>query len=246
MHTALFVLLAALTVQSAAPAQPPAQPPARKPSPPARPTMTVTVTDLEGKTLPDVWVKATGPVDRETATDASGQVTFRNMSPGTYRLRFEHDDFVMFEREVAQTARALAITVALNAAPPRPEAPPPPPPDPVKPSLPPAGPPTSLSIPDFFERKSAPDTNLQVGCAPDMSASLMQIREPLAQHTHDDSDEMLYVVGGEGIHKVGGRDVPLEAGVLSVVPRGTPHSITRRGGRPVVVLSILSGPCAAR
>src|SRR5262245_30857426 len=31
----------------------------------------VQVTSLEGKTLPDVWVKASGPVDREGPTDSS-------------------------------------------------------------------------------------------------------------------------------------------------------------------------------
>ena len=114
------------------PAKPPAKPQARQPAPSARQVLTITVTNLEGRTLPGVWVKATGPVDRETPTDDSGMVVLHNMLPGTYRVRFEHDDYVTFEREVTQAARALAINVALNAAPPKSApAPAPPPPQPV-------------------------------------------------------------------------------------------------------------------
>jgi mannose-6-phosphate isomerase-like protein (cupin superfamily) len=212
--------------------------------------MTVTVTNLEGRTLPGVWVKASGPVDREASTDESGMVVFRNMGAGTYRLRFEHDEFVTFEREVVMAARALPVTVALNAAPPKPPPPPVTPPTPPPPALPPSGPPTFVSIPDFVERNfvgNAPSLTSLVGCAPSASSNLLQLRDPLAPHSHADSDEMLYVVAGEGTHKISGRDVPLSAGVFAVVPRGTPHSIVRRGSRPIIVLSILSGePCVPK
>jgi mannose-6-phosphate isomerase-like protein (cupin superfamily) len=64
----------------------------------------------------------------------------------------------------------------------------------------------------------------------------------LTARTHDDADEALYVVAGEGIEQVAGRSVPLSPGTLAVVPRGTPHTITRQGSRVLVLLSILSGP----
>ena len=102
MLAALLVLPTGASIASAQ---------ARKPAAPARSTMTITVTDLEGKTLPGVWVKASGPVDREAATDESGMVIFRNMNTGTYRLRFEHDDFVTLERDVVQAARPLPVNV---------------------------------------------------------------------------------------------------------------------------------------
>ena len=223
---------------------------ARKPAQAARPTMTITVTDLEGKTLPDVWVKATGAVDREAPTDENGMVTFRNMRTGTYRLRFEHDEFVTLEREVTQGARALPVNVSLNAAPPKPE------PEPEVPAptgtsgeLPAAGPPTRVSIPDFFERNylgSAPSQTSVVGCVPSMTTQLLQLREPLGEHTHENEDELLYIVGGDGTHRIAGTDFPLTAGVLATVPRGTPHSITRRGRNPLVLLSITSEPCSSR
>lgn len=246
MNTAVFFLAGALTLQGAtsvAPAQ------ARKPV--VRPSMTVTVTNLEGKTLPDVWVKASGPVNREAATDENGIVTFRNMTAGTYRLRFEHDDFVTLERDVTQAGRALPVNVALNAAPPKAEAalPPAPAPAPAGPALPPAGPPTFVSIPDFFEKNylgSAPSQTSLVGCVPGMTTQLLQLRDPLGEHVHAAVDELLYVVGGEGTHRISGRDIPLSAGVLATVPRGTSHSITRRGRNPIVVLSITTEPCASK
>lgn len=217
---------------------------------PARPAATIIVTDMEGKPLADVRVKATGPVDREAATDADGTVTLRNMTAGTYRLRFDHDDHVLFEREVTvQAGRALKATVSLAAAPAPP--PPPPAPEPEPPpagrTLPPAGPPTFVSIPDFVAKNfvgNAPSMTSLMGCAPSATSNLLQLRDPLAQHTHDEADEMLYIVAGEGTHRIGGREIPLSAGVFAVVPRGIPHSIARRGSRPIIVLSILSDqPC---
>lgn len=236
--------------------QPPAKPPAaqtprRQPAPPpiTRTTLSVQVTDLEGKGLGDVWVKGTGPVDRESPTDAEGMVTLRNMLPGTYRVRFEHERFVTFEREVAiQANKPMSINVALNAAPPPPETPAP---DtaPAAPTLPAAGPPTSVNLIDLIERNfvgNAPSLTSSVGCAPSATANLLQLRDPLAQHVHADADELVYVLGGEGTHKVGGKDIPLQAGVLAMVPRGTAHSFTRRGSRPLIFLSVLSGqPCSA-
>lgn len=214
-----------------------------------RPGMTVFVTNLEGRPLEGVWVKSSGPVDREGATDADGTVTFRNLSAGTYRLRFEHDDYVTLERELTVAAgRSAKVTASLNAAPPRPEPPPPPTrePDPVPAT--PAGPPaqpTTISVPDFIERNyigNAPWTRSVVGCAPTATASVLQLREPLADHSHGDGDEMLYVVAGSGVHRMAGRETPLSAGVFVLVPRGTTHSVARRGSNPLMLLTILAGP----
>jgi quercetin dioxygenase-like cupin family protein len=71
---------------------------------------------------------------------------------------------------------------------------------------------------------------------------LVQTKDPVAEHTHADADETIYVVAGEGTHKVGGRDAAIEAGTFLVVPRGTPHSLRRSGSRPLIFVSTLSGP----
>ena len=79
-----------------------------------------------------------------------------------------------------------------------------------------------------------------------MTTQLLQLREPLGEHAHANVDELIYVVGGEGTHRITGVDVPLSAGVLATVPRGTSHSITRRGRNPLVLLSITTEPCSGK
>jgi mannose-6-phosphate isomerase-like protein (cupin superfamily) len=83
-----------------------------------------------------------------------------------------------------------------------------------------------------------------LGCTPDATTRLLQLRESIASHTHDDLDEILYVVAGEGAVRVGDDVTPLTAGSLSMIPRGLPHAVERRGKNPLIVLSTLTGaPC---
>jgi hypothetical protein len=245
-----FVSTAGSAPQATAPPKPTA-PTANKPRqgpPPGKLTLTAMVTAMDGKTLPRVWVKASGPVDREGQTDDSGLVSFQNMTSGTYRLRFEHDDFVTFEKEVSlPVGRPLRVSATLNAAPP-----PPPPPKPEPAAPPPAPPlpdgsytPSSIAIPDFIEDNYIGREQVKqspVGCGGHTTSTLVQTKEPVAEHTHADADEIIYVVAGEGSHRIGGRDLALAAGSFALVPRGTAHTLTRRGSRPLIFLSTLSGP----
>ena len=252
------VLLVATLGWIASPAlaqTPPAQPPAPAPKPqtrPAaatRPTVTVLVTDLAGKPLPDVEVTASGPVRRQGTTDAQGSIAFRNMTAGDYRLHFEHDGYLTLERDITVGSRALRPTVSLSPAPappppPEPKPEPPPAPAAAAPSAPPATA-TSVDMTDFIEKNyvgSAPSRMAVMGCAPTGTATLIQLREPLAQHSHADGDEMIYVIAGEGTHQLSGREFSLAAGMFSVVPRGMPHTLTRRGSRPLIFMSFLMGP----
>jgi hypothetical protein len=210
------------------------------------------VTALDGKTLPDVTVRAAGAVDREGTTDPSGLVTFANMTPGTYRLRLEHPSFITLEKEVGLTAgKPLRASASLSEAPP-----PPPPPKPEPPPAPPEGTvpdgnyqPASIPIIDFIEKNfigSAPIRRSPLGCTASSTASLLQLREPLAEHTHADADEVMYVLAGEATHKVGGRETAIVSNTFMVVPRGTPHGLVRRGRNPLTVISVLTGqPCQA-
>jgi hypothetical protein len=205
------------------------------------------VTATDGKTLPGVLVRATGPVDREAQTDVSGLVSLANMSAGTYRLHFEHDAYVTFEKEVTLAAgRPPRLNVALTAAPPPP---PPPKSEPVAPPAPPVPDgnysPSATSIPDFVEKNyigGAPVKRSPVGCAGGVTSTLVQTKDPIAEHTHADADETIYVVAGKGTHSVGGRDAPVEAGAFLVIPRGTPHSLKRSGSPPLILVSTLAGP----
>jgi hypothetical protein len=252
-----LLLLGGLTMAQLPAEKPPQapapQPPAQTAAPrqaAARPTITVMVTDRQGRPLPDVAVRATGAMERDGRTDAEGTIVLRNLVSGTYRLRFESPGTITFEREVTVAAGRPVKTIAeLNPAPPPP---PPPKPEPLPPAPPPpapvrpSGPPSSVAVPDFVEKnyigRGAPSKSSPVGCTASSTATLLQLREPLAEHSHADADEMLYVVAGEGVQRIGGIEMNLTAGTFAVVPRGTPHTVTRKGSTPIIVLSILTGP----
>ncbi|MEO7270837.1 MAG: carboxypeptidase regulatory-like domain-containing protein [Vicinamibacterales bacterium] len=244
---------------AAAPAPPPkpAQPPAAPRAPIVRPSITVMVTDRTGRALPDVAVKATGAMEREGKTDAEGTVVLRNVGAGTYRLRFESPTTITFEREVTVAAgRPLKTSVELSPAP---VAPPPPapkpepaaaPPTPPAAAPPPPGPPTSIDVISFYEKNSVsrgtPFKSSQIGCTGTSTGSLLQIRDAVAEHTHADADETLYVIAGDGAMKIGSTEMTLPHGTFAVIPRGAPHIISRRSGSIMLVVSVLTGPpCVA-
>jgi mannose-6-phosphate isomerase-like protein (cupin superfamily) len=113
-----------------------------------------------------------------------------------------------------------------------------------------AGDQKTVSIPTFLDRNLIGREPLKesiLGCTQTATTRLLQLREPLAEHVHANVDEMLYVVAGEGTLLVPSRPAAqIAPGSLSIVPRGAPHTIERRGRNPLIVLSILSGtPCTA-
>jgi mannose-6-phosphate isomerase-like protein (cupin superfamily) len=213
--------------------------------------MDIRVTDRSGNPLADVEVAVAGPSERSGKTDANGTLSYSGMSAGTYRLRFAHEGFITFEREVMLRGGTPArIDVALSVAPKPAE--PAAPPAPAEPERDPMADvsvePRTVFIPDFIDQNylgRAPRKDSVLGCAPSSTTTLLQLREPLGEHSHADTDELLYVVAGEAVLRVDGRDTRIEAGSYSLVPRGTTHSITRRGSNPIVLLSIAAGrPCA--
>ena len=213
----------------------------------------VTVRDMSGTPLADVMVTVSGGGSIEERTNEAGTASL-TLADGVYRLRFEGEGFITLEREATiRAGRPREIAVSLNRAP----APPPPPAAPAPPpeaevpvatagrSIPPA----NVSITAFLEKNFVGREPLKesvLGCLPEATARLLQIREPLARHAHDDVDEVLYVVAGEGALRIGEGATELAPGSLSTIPRGTPHALERRGRNPLIVLSTLAGaPCAA-
>ncbi len=233
-----------------------AKPATAKPAQPrAAPTivLTITVTSLAGEALPGVTVTALGPVERQATTIANGTVRLPGLRAGTYRLRFEHEGFHTFEKEVSwRTGQPAPLDVALTPAPEPPPPPEPPPaPEPANSiELPPPSSPKSMTLPDYIERnfigpRDAHKEDL-VGCSGLGQANVWQIREPWTDREHPSADAMLYVIGGEGSIRLDGRDITVGAGSFAVVPRGTTYSLARRGRNPLIVLSFLAGaPCAA-
>jgi mannose-6-phosphate isomerase-like protein (cupin superfamily) len=198
-----------------------------------------------------VKLTITGAVSGEFTTDESGSATLSTLKDGTYRLRCEHEGFVTLEREfIVRAPQPASIDVTLNRAPPPPPAPapaPPPAPKPAPPPVPPSGPPVSISIPDYVDKNFVGRDPLKesvLACNGLETVRLLQLRDPLAEHTHSNMDEVLYVVAGEGTIHLGATQTNLGAGSLSVVPHGTPHSVERRGRNPLILLSTLAGaPC---
>lgn len=248
----LSVLLAtsafAQTSPPATPAQPaPAPRRAAAPAPPSRTGIAITVTDPHGLPIPGVHVDITGASDRNGDTDASGQVNFVGMQPGTYRARFDGDTVTPFEREVTiRAGQPTVIDVTLNPAPPAP-APPPPTAETPATIVGPAGMPQVLSIVDLAEKQlsgSQARRETVVSCSGNTRTTLVLLNQDQPERLYDGAEIEYYVVAGQGAIRLNGRDSALAAGTYASLPRNTSHSIIRRGNRPLILLAVLSGePC---
>lgn len=242
MQTRLLVLAASalpIAVVASAGAQ------ARR-QPVARTSLEIHVTDRLGHAVPGVEVVLSGPADRSGQSGEDGALAFLALPAGTYRSRFTREGFITLERDLDIRGRGPArVEVALSSAPALP--PPPPPPEPARLPSDASVQPRTVPIPEFIEQNfvgRAARKDSLLGCTPSSTTTLLQLREPLGEHSHADADEMLYVVAGEALHKIVGRETKIEAGTFCLVPRGTIHAMTRRGSNPIVVLSIQSGtPC---
>ena len=218
-------------------------------TPVTRPRVTPTkivVRDRSGTPLGGTRVTISGAMTREVTTDESGTFSLPSLRDGSYRLRFEHDGFITLEREVTvRNSLPTEIAVALNVAP-RQQ---PPEPAPQPSSTASNGSPAVISIPEYQEKNSIGRDPLKesvLGCTAAATIRLLQLRDPLALHTHANLDEVLYVVAGEGALRIADQVTEVTAGSLSVIPRGLPHALARRGRNPLVVISTLSGgPCQA-
>lgn len=264
--TAVLALMLALQ-QPAAPAAPtprpaaPAAPTAPATQAPRRPaagsaTVQVRVTDRSGAPASGVQVTAEGPVSREGVSDAAGQVQFRTMSSGTYRFRASNERFITLEKEVAVRAGTATppIELSLSAAPPPPPAPEPSPAPAPAPTAnattAKAGEPRVLSIADLAERSlSGRDAvkMVPVACSGLDNTQMLVLRETLRTQAKEDVDQILYVVAGEAMLSLDGRDQTISSGWYAMVPRGMPHTLTRRGRNPAIVLVTAGGqPCTAQ
>ncbi len=229
-----------------------AQTAAPKPAAPrttAKPaSLTIQVTDSVGAPLGDAQVTMTGPVAREGVTGADGLLRLANVRAGTYRLRFTRDGSIPFERELTiRAGEPLTIDVSLSSAPVAPKAPEPAPaPPPAVKMLPPPGEPKITPVPLFLEKNfiggREPRKDSQVGCGATGTATLHQLREAWLSHAHEDADEWIYVVAGEGTLRVGTTEQRIQAGTFSLVPHATTHAVLPQGRNPLIVISIVSGP----
>ena len=235
-----------------APAQPRATTAARGAQAAGRSGIALTVTDLRGAVLPGITVELSGPTTRMAETSEGGQATFPGLQAGTYRLRFSGEPVTTFEREVTLTAgRTVTLDISLNPAPPPREiikevaAPPPPPPPPA---VGPLGDPHALSLYDLAEaelKSKTPRREVLVACSGNLRTTLVTLtKEDLPQRNYQGAEASFYVLGGEAIVRVEGKEQTLQAGGYATIPRGVPFTIGRRGNKALSLLSVLSGePC---
>jgi quercetin dioxygenase-like cupin family protein len=69
-----------------------------------------------------------------------------------------------------------------------------------------------------------------------VTINLLSIKAPVAMHRHLKSEEVVYLLSGEGVLLLGAGERTLRAGDLVVVPRDTPHAFTPTGEGPAVLL----------
>jgi mannose-6-phosphate isomerase-like protein (cupin superfamily) len=209
-------------------------------------TFAILVTDPAGAPISGVSVSVDGPVKREAITEA-GRIALENLPTGAYHFTFQRDGFYVSEKDVNARGRApIDVKVTMTPRPkPVPALRPPPPEEP-----PPANSsPVVLDLPAVIEKNyvgRAAGKTLSLACTPGGTSTLIQINQPIAEHTHADADEFVYVIAGAGIAHLAGRQEQLRAGFLLVVPRRMPHSFSVNGRNPLVMLSTRAGEkCAA-
>jgi mannose-6-phosphate isomerase-like protein (cupin superfamily) len=218
----------------------------------SRAGIALTVTDPRGVPIPEVRVTVAGPSDRNGETNDRGQLNFVGMQPGTYRVRFDSDNVISFEREVVvRPGQTTSFDAVLNLAPPPPPPPPPPAPAPVVAApvakVGPPGMPQVLSIVDLAEKQLSGNQARRetlVSCSGNTRTMLVVLNQDQPDRLYDGAEVEYYVVAGQGAVRLNGRDTPLSAGSYVSIPRNTGHGVVRRGNRPLILLSILSGePC---
>jgi mannose-6-phosphate isomerase-like protein (cupin superfamily) len=218
--------------------------------------VTITVTNEAGQPIEGAAITAAGPLERSGSTDRSGALRIQGMRVGTYRLRFDADGYLSFEKELVTRAspKPIEVAVTLTTAPALPPPPPPPPPPaapkPTGPALPPQGMPRTLIMPDWIEQNfiSSKEAHKEsvVGCSGLGQAMVWQVRDSWTGRQHTDADGFFYVIGGDGNLQFNNLNVPIEAGSFAMMPRGTTYSFTKRSRDPLIVLGTLTGvPCTA-
>jgi len=68
----------------------------------------------------------------------------------------------------------------------------------------------------------------------EMSGLLVQVRGSLPPHFHKLTQEVVYLLNGEGLLQVGADRIPIKAGAVVRIPAGTVHTFTNTGPAPAV------------
>lgn len=61
-----------------------------------------------------------------------------------------------------------------------------------------------------------------------------------AVHVHEESDDLWFLVEGEGVAVIGGKEESVRKGDAIMTPAGTSHGLWNRGKEPMIVLDVLT------
>src|SRR5215210_379428 len=149
-------------------------------------TLAIVVSDPAGAPISNVLVTVEGAASRSARTEG-GRIALENLPSGSYRLRFEHEGFLTLERELtARGGAPVDVKVTLKPAPP--------PPAPPAPAAPPPSPPPAadaklivLDLPAVIEKEfvgRAPGRTTSLACGSSSASTMIQVKQPIAEHTH--------------------------------------------------------------
>lgn len=76
----------------------------------------------------------------------------------------------------------------------------------------------------------------------DMSGILVQVRGSMPPHFHKLTQEVVYLLRGEGILQLGTERMPIKAGAVVRIPVNTVHTFTSQGQAPAVFFVVTTPP----
>ena len=157
----------------------------------------VFVSDPSGAPITDVKVTVTGRAEKSGMTEG-GRIAFEELPVGKYHFTFEKDGYDPVEQDVTGR-RGAPVDVKVTMTPaPKPVPPPPLPTPEPRPAV--NAHVVVLDMPAFIEKnyvgKSSGQTT-PMACGDGGSATLVQANDSIAEHTHADADEFIYVIAGE-------------------------------------------------
>ena len=104
-----------------------------------------------------------------------------------------------------------------------------------------SGPPVPPDIADLLARLErdpiAPGEAVRITKlveSPDMSGLLVQVRGSLPPHFHKLTQEVVYMLSGEGLLQLDADRIPIKAGAVVRIPAGRVHTFTNQGHAPAV------------
>jgi mannose-6-phosphate isomerase-like protein (cupin superfamily) len=106
------------------------------------------------------------------------------------------------------------------------------------------GQPQQVSVPRVLEGDFVgknPRRESLLSCSGNTRTTMLQINQPTPERMYSDADVVYYVIGGEGMMRLDGKESKLSLNDFISIPRGGSHSFERRGNRTLILLSVLGG-----